>query len=110
MKLKKDEHVEWKEGNLVCISNGKIYRLDLTNKKGVLYNKSNKWLYKKDFDYIGSPVKLISIFRVNGTSRLINIPSGEYITDDKLYVICRLISDEYLCVDENGEKKKINIG
>lgn len=67
--LKNGEHLEWQSGNLVCIEKDNKYKLGFVNqKRGILYNRENSWLFKKKFDYISEPEKLISIFRINGTS------------------------------------------
>lgn len=109
--LKNGEHLEWQSGNFVCIEKDNKYKLGFVNqKRGILYNRENSWLFKKKFDYISEPEKLISIFRINGTSRLINIPSGSFITSENLYVENKVSENEYLARDlKKGGSILINI-
>lgn len=102
--LRSGEELVWQDGNLVCLKNKKgKYRLDTKSKKSILRQKNNAWLYRKKFDYISLPENLICIVRLNKESRLLNIPSGTYLTSNLIYVLEYQGMGNYLFQQKDSE-------
>lgn len=102
--LRSGEELVWQDGNLVCLKDKKgKYRLDTKSKKSVLRQKNNAWLYRKKFDYISLPENLICIVRLNKESRLLNIPSGTYLTSNLIYVLEYQGMGNYLFQQKDSE-------
>lgn len=105
--LREGEQIEWEDGNLVCVKMGEDkFRLAIKNPKSVLKNKHNSWIYKKEFEFVSKPERYICIVRYSEKSRLINLLSGEFITDEKLYVLEKKGDKSYLAKDlkKNSER------
>lgn len=102
--LRAGEELVWQDGNLVCLKDKKgKYRLDTKSRKSILRQKNNAWLYRKKFDYISSPENLICIVRLNKESRLLNIPSGTYLTSNLIYVLEYQGMGNYLFQQKDSE-------
>lgn len=109
--LKNGETIVWEDGNLVCVKkkDGQV-RLTVKNTKSILKNKENKWIFKEEFVSVSKPEHYISIVRDLGTSRLLNLLNGTYITTAELYVKEKVSENTYLVKNlKNNKEYTINI-